>query len=484
MGVFLPLPRPSDPKKAYLEFHGGSWRVSMAVPKAAQRALGASRLKHNLGTDSLKVANVLKRPHLERFRRRIEDALASVGQLRKDDTALALELAKVRKDLDRGGSEAELEAFREAVRERHYEIRLKGSRDIFAGEDEEGNPTFVEREQPEQIVKADVFSDIALGRATPVDIRFEDYHAQLFVKARTKADDLRAMRYLKEWCLRENIPPMLEQIDLQRAYAFADDLKLTTGTTHVTCNKYLGRLAAYWQYLGGRVPAARQNVFAGIKLKGQKTKREQKERPFTDRELATLLMGPAKPHMLDLIYIGALTGARLDVIVGLKVCDTENGCLRFQPQKQEDTLRFVPIHPDLAPAIARRIAGKGPEDDLFPEWPPVRKKGSVRERSFKTSNHFTDYRRLCGVTHDVPDKRRSLVNFHSFRRWFISRLEQAEVPANLIAGIVGHKNGTITLDVYSEGPLMRSARRAVAKVRLPPLDGSPVREPEILSQRG
>ncbi len=71
------------------------------------------------------------------------------------------------------------------------------------------------------------------------------------------------MRYLKEWCLRENIPPMLEQIDLQRAYAFADDLKLTTGTTHVTCNKYLGRLAAYWQYLGGRVPAARQNVFAG-----------------------------------------------------------------------------------------------------------------------------------------------------------------------------------------------------------------------------
>ncbi len=129
--------------------------------------------------------------HLERFRRRIEDALASVGQLRKDDTALALELAKVRKDLDRGGSEAELEAFREAVRERHYEIRLKGSRDVFAGEDEEGSPTFVEREHPEQIVKADAFSDIALGRATPVDIRFEDYHAQLFVKARTKADDLR-----------------------------------------------------------------------------------------------------------------------------------------------------------------------------------------------------------------------------------------------------------------------------------------------------
>ena len=108
----------------------------------------------------------------------------------------------------------------------------------------------------------------------------------------------------------------------------------------------------------------------------------------------------------------------------------------------------------------------------------------MRERSFKTSNHFMEYRKLCGVSHDVPGKRRSLVNFHSFRRWFISRLEQADVPGNLIAGIAGHKNGTITLDVYSEGPLMRSARRAVAKVKLPPLDGSPVREPKILSKRG
>ena len=477
------MPKPVDPKKAYLEFHGGSWRVSMAVPQAARRIIGSTRLKHNLDTDSLKLANVLKKPHLERFRRRIEEALVAAGKLKKGDLSLALELAKLGRELGRNGTEADREAFLEAVREKHFDISLQGARERFAGEDDYGNPVFVEEERPEQLAHARTFSDVAHGRATPIDIKFADYHAQLFVQARTKADDLRAMRYLREWCAREKVPPMLEEIDLERAYAFADDLKVNTGSDHVTCNKYLGRLSSYWQYLGGRVPAARENVFAKIKLRGPKSKYDEKERPFTDGELATLLMGPAKPHMLDLMYIGALTGARLDVIVRLKVRDTADRCLLFKPQKKEDKPRYVPVHPDLAPAIARRVAGKGPDDDLFPEWPPVRKAGSMRERSFKTSNHFGEYRKACGVTHDVPGKRRSLVNFHSFRRWFISRLEQAGVAENMIAGIVGHRNGTVTLDVYSEGPLMKAARRAVAKVRLPPLDGSPVREPEILAPR-
>lgn len=107
----------------------------------------------------------------------------------------------------------------------------------------------------------------------------------------------------------------------------------------------------------------------------------------------------------------------------------------------------------------------------------------MRERSFKASNHFTDYRREVGVDDVVEGKRRSLVNFHSFRRWFISRMEQAGVEEELIAAIVGHKRGSITLDVYSEGPDMRRAREAIAKLRLPPLDGSPIREVQSLRAR-
>lgn len=49
------LARTPDPKKAYLELHGGTWRVTVSVPVPVRRALGATKLVHNLGTDSLRV---------------------------------------------------------------------------------------------------------------------------------------------------------------------------------------------------------------------------------------------------------------------------------------------------------------------------------------------------------------------------------------------------------------------------------------------
>lgn len=81
-----------------------------------------------------------------------------------------------------------------------------------------------------------------------------------------------------------------------------------------------------------------------------------------------------------------------------------------------------------------------------------------------------------GVDEQVPGQRRSLVNFHSFRRWFVTRMERAGVPVEMIAALVGHKRGSITLDVYSDGPKMRAARKAIARIRLPPLDGSAIKE--------
>ncbi|HEY6732542.1 MAG TPA: hypothetical protein VI256_01895 [Roseiarcus sp.] len=39
----------------------------------------------------------------------------------------------------------------------------------------------------------------------------------------------------------------------------------------------------------------------------------------------------------------------------------------------------------------------------------------------------------------VPGRRRSLVNFHSFRRYFITKAEQADQMEHIIAVVVGHK---------------------------------------------
>ncbi len=100
----------------------------------------------------------------------------------------------------------------------------------------------------------------------------------------------------------------------------------------------------------------------------------------------------------------------------------------------------------------------------------------MRERSAYCSKRFTAYRRGIGVDDQIDGKRRSLVNFHSWRRWFITKMERAAVDGDLISAIVGHKRSGLTLGRYSEGPEMEAAKLAIAKVLLPPLDGSPVRK--------
>lgn len=64
-------------------------------------------------------------------------------------------------------------------------------------------------------------------------------------------------------------------------------------------------------------------------------------------------------------------------------------------------------------------------------------------------------------------KRRGLVNFHSFRRWFITKAEQAGQPESVIAVVVGHKRPGMTFGVYSAGPLLEQARACVEAVKLP-----------------
>src|SRR5690606_5507964 len=135
---------------------------------------------------------------------------------------------------------------------------------------------------------------------------------------------------------------------------------------------------------------------------------------------------------------------------------------KFKPQKKEKASRYVPIHPSLAEIVERRTKGKAPTDEFFPEFPGPKKETSLRERSFKASNEFTAYRRRCGVDEQIPGRRRSLVNFHSFRRWFITEAERANVRPELISALVGHKRSGMTLGRYSEGPEMKAARRAIA----------------------
>lgn len=482
------MPIKVPPERQYLELHGGSWRVTITVPEAARAELGG-RLRKDLRTDSLKEANLRKGVYVREFQARIKAVLAKAGVHRKrvmDEAERLAEWARLAKE--QNTPKHEWDAYYEAVAELKLKLAEEGGQyvsDPDAPWDPDFGPMDRWEPDPESVAMAEEFADRALLKGTAFEERHAKYLTESKVQARTLADDRRALALLVQWLASREppVPPFVERVTPKRAREFAKALPGLAGVSPVTANKYISRLSSFWIWLAGEVDSAAVNPWANAAHKGARPKAGEEERAFTDTELAKLLTGPATPHMLDLMYIGALTGARLDAIVDLTVGDCENDVIMFHPRKKETHQRYVPIHPDLAPIIARRSEGKTSDSWMFPEWPPVKKAGSMRERSFKASNHFTDYRRLVGVDEVVPGARRARTNFHSFRRWFISRMEQAGVDGDLISAIVGHQRGSITLDTYAEGASLELARKAIAKIKLPPLDGSPIREIQTVRAR-
>ena len=459
----------------WLEMHGGKWRVSVAVPRALKGKLG-TRLKRSLHTDSLSIANHLKLRIVDELQSRIARELETSGLLPRPTIAEALALREELREAN--GAPAFEDVHRDIAR---LATDILGPAIAERYDDE--TESFYSIYDPKRSALTDDFLAIARGTATPFFVHHDAYLEKSFVKARTKADDIRAVKYLTAWCQSHTVPPTIEAISRKLAVRFMDDLGDLTGQLEAaTQNKYLNRLSRFWQFMAKR-EIVETNVWAGLRVAARPTPHNQTERAFTDDEVRKLLSGGASQKLMDVMMIGALSGARLDAIVDLKVQDTVDGAFTFKPQKKEATSRDVPIHPALQAIVERRSSGKRPGDDLFPDWPGPRKLGSHRERSFKASNAFTQFRRRCGVDDRVEGKRRALVNFHSFRRWFITKAERAGNSGDLIAAIVGHKRTGMTLGRYSEGPEMRMARRCVKSVQLPALDRSPAPEARAVIPR-
>lgn len=469
----------------YLEQHRGKWRVSIGVPKHLQSRFG-TRLKQSLHTDSLTIANRLKGRVIEQLRSRMGMANEDLAQadrnrrsafeaLRHKTLREAADLKKVVAKM----TEAQYESARYALDDRVQD--LLGS-PIRVEYDEEGGP--IEIFDPERERLAADFMDIAIGYNMPFTTFDSDFKQKKMdnIKARTIEDHDRALERLEAWCRKNDVKPDIKAITTIIAKRFSEGLAdFDGGLAPRSVKKYVTRLKRYWDYMVYK-EEIEINPWMVVVVDVPEEKDEDLERAFSEREAATLLMGPASVRLKDVMMIAALTGARLDVIVKLKAKDIVNSCFYFGPQKREKRGRYVPIHDDLYEIVERRLKGKNPEDDLFPDF-PANSKDSSRERSFKASNQFTTYRRRVGVDEVLPGKRRALTNFHSWRRYFITKAERVSENTDLIAAIVGHKRSGITLGLYSEGPEINAARDIIAKIKLPPLDGSPIVEPEALAPR-
>lgn len=371
---------------------------------------------------------------------------------------------------------------REAKEDPHgWTAKITGRDRKYIEDSETSDPReFIEREaesieQSHGIEGRDRFLNLVQGH---VDIEYymEAYLKEARLAAKTTNERRNLVKRFAAWSKLKGYS--LRQIDRTKAGAYFTEAIAPLNDR--TAKKHHGSVKLYWDYLIARGHVREGNPWEGQRMpdRGRRVERGGKaeERPFTEAEIKTLLYSPFPSRMsnrfegqlTDAIRIAALSGLRLAELVTLWVeeCpidDHRNGYFDIRQGKTAAAARRVPMHPDLIEIIKRRTEGKGPQEWLFHELAKERDAGDI------FGKRFANYREKLGVDDKRPGQRRSLVNFHSFRRWFVTEAERAGIPESTISSVVGHEEGrkSITLGVYSGGPAWEQMRTCVDAVKLP-----------------
>ena len=457
---------------AYLERRNGhpTWHCVKDVPRTLRARLGKSRLVKSLETHDLKIAQAKRWKVLADFQRILDAAsgqgapnAAIEGGLAWRDTLARIEagdpatIAVHGGNKDTGWWDADPDAAALTPQEKARR-NVSAHLDIEADELAAGDAD-----------EADTFRAVAFGDVTPllhhVDSWLAEGGARGPVRDRTKGQYRTDVNRLDAWAKRAGVPATVEAFTRKVAGRYVSEELVSRGVDPKTANRQISAASTYWRWLMKRA-GIEANPWEGQRLGkvGRKDPGEKAKRPFTASEVLTLLMGDADAELADAMRVAALSGMRIEEVYRLTVARCADGWFDIRDAKTPAGWRRVPIHSALESIVAQRVKGKGGDDFLFHEPGPAR---PGRERSMATSKRFGTYRRGLKVHERKEGRRQSAVDFHSWRRWFITAARNAGFDQPTVAAVVGHEAGNITDDVYSGGPSEDVRRRLVEAVKLP-----------------
>lgn len=443
--------------KRHLKKHGNQYLVILKVPAKLREVIGKAHLKHPLHTDSLSLANRDKHKHLAAMKDRLAEAERElVRRSGKNPDGLAAEALDWRTTIAEARDAADTDHGhgQDDHTEDGHDLMLS----LLADRSEE-------IEKREGTERALAFNAIARGEATPITPMIDAWLSEKAMKPRQRTDYHRAVSKFIDWLATSRRPSTVEACSRRVAGSYVTE-QFTNNRVHPrTANKDISCLSSLWAWLIKKGYVV-ENIWTKQGLEEVKVSKGEAKRPYTDTEIATLFAGNPTELLGDVMRIAALSGMRVEEIAKLSVSDVQGGHFDIKKAKTPAGEREVPIHSGLASIITRRVAGRNPTDPLFPEL-PLPKPGSPVERSQKVVKAFTKYRRKLKVDDVAEGARQSRIDFHSFRRWFITKAEQAGQPPHIISAVVGHKRLGMTLGLYSAGPEIQQFRACVEAVKLP-----------------
>ena len=229
------------------------------------------------------------------------------------------------------------------------------------------------------------------------------------------------------------------------------------GLTPKTVQRILSAIRGYWRYLQSiDVAGEDHEPFSKLDVARQnkRTEPRSKRQPFEPADVVKLLDAAIErgdDQLADLIRLGMWTGCRIEELCALKVEQVKGDHFAVGEAKTKAGWRDVPIHRELAQTMARLIEGS--KDGYVLSGLTVNKYG---DRSNRIGKRFSKFKSAMGFG--------SQHVFHSLRKTVVTILENAGVPENVVADIVGHEKTTMTYGLYSGGVSLAVKGEALVKL--------------------
>ncbi|WP_156477405.1 tyrosine-type recombinase/integrase [Falsihalocynthiibacter arcticus] len=413
----------------YLQKRRRRWYAVLEIPKDVRQKFGGSpRFVQSLETESLSVAETRVLRVVADWKDLISAARGDGGFVESDYVAKAL----VWRDGICNAQHSENEKFtiQSIIDDDLQAIALKK------------NPT------------AMVMSKIAYGETYPLDRDIEAWLASQEVQEKTR--DMKrsdATRFATRF-------KFTDQVNRQSLLNWAHDLQIRDQLKPPTVRRIISHTRGYWDYLHilGHIHD-RETVFDRVgpkKLTKSKSAKSERRQAFSSSDLPKLLLGALDKkdcQLAQLIWLGIWTGCRIEELCSLKVSDVEVEFFIVKDAKTQAGLRSVPIHPRLAPMI-RHLCSNSSDGYLISGL----SFNKYDDRSNAIGKRFGRLKSALGF-----DQR---LVFHSLRKTFTTELENAGVPENVTADIVGHEKKTLTYGLYSKGNRIEVLQKAIRKITL------------------
>lgn len=419
---------------AYLQKRRRRWYAVLEVPAALRPIIQKPRFVQSLETDSPALAQRRVGPIIAAWQSKIAEA-----RQHPDGYTMSAqeEAAYFRRALRKAKTDTKREAILSQIDMTAWDIGATNVENI--GDNPSGDPA------------ARRFYATATGQLVNFTEHLEEWLATSRATAKTQ-DMQRAdvLRFAKKFLT-------VQDVTRPEVRRWITGLMNDDGLTPKTVQRILSALRGYWRYLQSiGVAGEEHEPFSKLDVSRQNKRTDPRSvrQPFAPADVVKLLnaaIADDDDTLADLIRMGMWTGCRIEELCALKIGQVKQDHFAVSDAKTAAGWRDVPIHRSLAKTMARLI--KGSKDGFVLSGLTANKYG---DRSNAIGKRFGRLKERLGFGGQFV--------FHSVRKTAVTILENAGVPENVVADIVGHEKPTMTYGLYSGGASLDVKRKALAKL--------------------